>query len=120
MDEATTLAPPAPETRAEEVQQLPAQRRELQFRAETWNEEDRTIEVVFARGARVQRINWWTGKRYEEELSMDPEAVDLSRLNGGAQVLDSHMSYELRNIIGVVVDGSARIEDGAGIADAFE
>ncbi len=40
----------------------------------------------------------------------------LDRLNAGAPFLDSHQSYELANVIGSVVPGSARIVDGRGVA----
>jgi phage head maturation protease len=109
------MSTPAP-TPLREVRDLPPAARPIEFRRETWNETARTIDVVFARGSRVQRLDLWTGKRYEEELDMSPGSVDLSRLNAGAQVLDSHQSGELRNILGVVVEGSARLEGGAGVA----
>ncbi|PQO21791.1 peptidase U35, partial [Rhodobacteraceae bacterium WD3A24] len=51
-----------------------------------------------------------------EQLSMDDGAVRLDRLNNGAPVLDSHNRFDLGSVIGVVVEGSARIENGRGVA----
>ncbi len=70
----------------------------------------RTAAVVWSVGARVQR---WG---YYEELSMDPGHVRLGRLNNGAPLLDSHQSWELRKILGVVEKGTAVIERGEGVA----
>lgn len=83
---------------------------------ETWNQEARTVDVVWTTGADVQRMDWWTGARWVERLDLGAGAVDLARMNGGAPVLNTHGSYELDDIIGVVVDGSARIEGGVGVA----
>ncbi|MDO5704269.1 MAG: peptidase U35 [Paracoccus sp. (in: a-proteobacteria)] len=40
----------------------------------------------------------------------------LDRLNGGAPFLNSHSSYRLESILGVVEDGSIRVEGGKGYA----
>lgn len=96
--------------------ELPLGAFEGQFRANSFNEEDNTIEVVFAAGGRVKRWDWRNGEYYEEVLEMKPEAVRLDRLNKGAPFLDSHSSWSLGSIIGSVVPGSARIEGGLGVA----
>lgn len=62
----------------------------------------RTVEVVFTTGADVQRTDWWSGETFVERLAVSAEAVDLSRLNAGAPVLDSHQSWGLSSVIGVV------------------
>lgn len=82
----------------------------------TWNAEARTVEVIWSTGADVERSDWMTGDRYVERLSMDPKAIRLDRLNGGASVLDAHSSMALRDVIGAVVPGTARIENGLGLA----
>lgn len=68
----------------------------------SFNKEARTIDVVFSKGARVMRMDWWTGERYLEELSLEKGAVDLTRLNAGAPVLDTHNQWGLSGVIGVV------------------
>ncbi len=83
---------------------------------ESIDEKARTVEVVFSTGAPVERYDWWTGERYVEKLSMDPKAIRLDRLNSGAPVLNTHSSYDLSDVIGVVEDGTARVEDGQAIA----
>ena len=80
----------------------------------SYNAEERTIDVVWTTGADVVRVDPWTGKRYTERL--DVKGADLSRLNDGAPFLDSHDSWSSRSVIGVVVPGSARIENGRGVA----
>lgn len=69
--------------------------------ATTFNEKDRTVEVVFATEAEVVRYGW-DGK-YIEVLDCNATSVRLERLNNGAPVLDNHSAYSLKNQIGVVV-----------------
>jgi hypothetical protein len=69
--------------------------------ATTFNEKDRTVEVVFATEAEVVRYGW-DGK-YIEVLDCNETSVRLERLNNGAPVLDNHSAYSLKNQIGVVV-----------------
>jgi hypothetical protein len=71
------------------------------FAPDTFNVEERTVEVVWTTGAQVRRASWSRGD-YIEELSLAPSAVRLERLNKGAPLLDSHDSLGLRNVMGVV------------------
>jgi hypothetical protein len=71
------------------------------FAPDTINVEERTVEVVWTTGAQVKRASWSRGD-YIEELSLAPGAVRLERLNKGAPLLDSHDSFGLRNVMGVV------------------
>jgi hypothetical protein len=89
---------------------LPPQSRLASFQPASFQEDIRTIEVVWSTGADVPRFDPWEGKRYVERLNMSPEAVDLSRLNAGAPLLNSHAAYELENVLGVVESASI---DGA-------
>lgn len=82
--------------------EFPMQARQASFQPATLNEADRTVELVWTTGASVRRMDYWTGRVYYEQLSLDPEAVDLSRLNGGAPLLNSHASYDLSDVLGVV------------------
>ena len=111
MPDALTL--PAPTVR--DIR-LPMQQRDLQLRAETFSAETRTVEVVWSTGARRAMMNWDSWEMVDEELALDGASVRLERLNNGAPVLDTHARAELENVIGVVVEGSARIEGGLGIA----
>jgi hypothetical protein len=75
------------------------------------------IDVVWTTGAAVKRQGFWDDEPWLEELSLAEGACDLSRLNDGAAVLDSHKSYMgVRAILGAVEPGSARIEAGRGVA----
>ena len=69
---------------------------------ESVDAERRTVELVWSTGAAVRRRDPWTGKRYDEVLSLDEAHVDLSRLNGGAPLLNTHGAWDLRDVIGVV------------------
>jgi hypothetical protein len=80
----------------------------------TINPEKRTAELVWAAGGRVLRADWWTGERYWEELSLEPGAVRMQRLENGAPLLNTHSRWELGDVIGVVEN--ARLEDGQGVA----
>lgn len=95
---------------------LPMQTREATVVPATIDSEKRTVDVVWSTGARVRRYDWWNDRYYDEELSLDPSHVDLSRLNNGAPFLNSHNAYELDAVIGVVVPGSARLEKGQALA----
>lgn len=79
------------------------------FAPETINVEERTVELVWSTGAQVRRASWSRGD-YIEELSLQPGAVRLDRLNAGGPLLDAHDSFSLRSQIGVVqrawLDGS--------------
>lgn len=75
----------------------------------TADEETRSVELVFSTGAAVERMDWWTGKRYLEKLSLDPAHVKTDRLNAGAPLLDAHSAYSIADQIGTVVPGSVKL-----------
>ncbi len=100
-----------PETTIE----LPALSREAQLRADTVDEAARTVEITWTTGATVRR-NRLFQDAIDEELSVDPNAVRLERLNAGAPFLNTHRAGSLESVLGVVETGSARIENGLGTA----
>lgn len=77
------------------------------------NAEQRTIDVTFTTGFKGKRTGW-LGDEWFEELAVDASAVRLDRLNAGGPLLDSHNSYGLKGVIGVVE--RAWIQDGVGVA----
>ena len=81
----------------------------------SWNEEARTVEVIWAAGARVRRRSWAEGE-FVEELAMDAASIRLDRLNGGASLLNSHAAWEMSDRLGTVVPGSVRIANGIATA----
>jgi hypothetical protein len=95
--------------------ELPALRRAADLLPATINEEDRSIEVVWSTGSRVRRQPLF-GEPFDEELSMDPASVRLERLNAGGPVLKVHDTRSLDSVIGSVIPGSARVDNGRGIA----
>jgi hypothetical protein len=95
--------------------ELPALRRSAELAPNTVDNDARTVEVIWSAGARVRRARFF-GEPYDEELSLDPAHVRLERLNAGAPFLKVHEIDTLDAVIGSVVPGSARIENGRGIA----
>lgn len=95
--------------------ELPALRRAADLLPATIDEQDRSIEVVWSTGARVRRQPLF-GKPFDEELSMEPTNVRLDRLNAGGPLLKVHDTRTLDAVIGSVVPGTARIDQGRGIA----
>lgn len=85
-----------------EVADRMVQRLEARFAPSTYDADERTVEVVFTTGAPVTRRDYWTGETWIEELEVTERAVDLSRLSAGAPVLDSHRSWGLGDVLGVV------------------
>jgi hypothetical protein len=73
---------------------LPLQVR-LADTSNTFNAETREVEVIASSGATVRRtrMDGWDMVRYDEELVVSPDSVNLQRLNDGAAVLDSHDAY---------------------------
>lgn len=106
---------PTSKTRNPESAQLPAQVRAGEVGS--LDAETRTVEVVFSTGASRDMHVYRSGVglvRVRETLRIDQASVDLSRLNAGAPVLDSHSSWSMRSQLAVVE--SARIEAGKGVA----
>lgn len=94
----------------------PMAMRDVALRPGTWNEAQRTLDVVWTTGARGAKFDWASFDYVDEELATGAANVRLDRLNGGAAVLNTHKSGDLASQIGVVVPGSARMERGEGIA----
>jgi hypothetical protein len=99
---------------------LPLIGREAMVRADTIDEAERTIDIIWTTGATVQRARyegWDDVVEYDEELVVDTTSVRLDRLNSGAPFLDSHRTWGgVANVLGSVVPGSVRVENGQGTA----
>lgn len=104
--------PDQPSTKTRQAS--PETTRAVATRPETWNEAEGSVEVVFSTGARALKRDWRTGYVYLEDLPL--EGMDLSELNAGAHVLRAHETWGLESILGSVVPGTARIENGEAIA----
>jgi phage head maturation protease len=75
------------------------------------NRDARTVEVIWSTGAPVRRRDM--AGQYVERLSLAPEAVDLTRLQG-ASVLDAHRQSAVRDVLGSVQ--SAAVDGQRGTA----
>lgn len=93
---------------------IPKSYGEVEVRADTFNEEDRSVEVCWSTGARVKRYSWDEGY-YMEELAVDKDAIRLDRFNA-MSLLDTHDNYSMDSRLGTVIPGSVRIEGGKAYA----
>ena len=82
------------------------------------NAESRSIAVTWTTGAQVQRYDWWRERSYLEELSPDPSAVRMGRLqSGAAPFLRDHDTWDgIDSVLGVV--DSATLDPTTGTGDA--
>jgi phage head maturation protease len=112
-----TQTQPAAHGAGEQIQAqgLPPLVRAAAVQPSTLDENARTVEVVWTTGQTVRRRRLFD-EDFDEQLEVSEQALRLERLNGGAPVLDSHDSFELRNIIGVVEPNSVRIQSGQATA----
>lgn len=76
--------------------------------------ERRTVEIVWSTGAAVLRRDVFGS--FWEELSLNPEHVRLERLNNRAPFLANHNQADVRQVLGVVVPGSAKVDGKLGTA----
>ena len=83
--------------------------RRASFAPSSVDSDARTVEVVWSTGAPVKRRD--LDGDYVERLSLQPEAVDLSRLIG-ASVLDAHRQTAVRDVLGTVRDAAVTGKQG--------
>lgn len=83
------------------------------FDLTTINEDNRTIEVVFATETPVLRRNW--DGYYYEVLDCSPGSVRMDRLNSGAALLDNHDKTSVRVQLGVVENGVLKSKEGRAV-----
>ena len=77
-------------------------RADASFEPRTWDEENRTVEMVWTTGSRVRRSDWIDGD-FDEELVVSEDAVDMGRLTSGrAPLLAAHSSRKLTDVLGIV------------------
>lgn len=93
---------------------IPAIMRQAEIRS--FDDETRTAALRFSVGARVRRWDWVIGDYYEE-VSMDPEAADLTRVEKGAvPFLKNHGSIwgaTIEDVMGNVLEASVDGKEGA-------
>lgn len=74
------------------------------------------FEIVFTTGAPVKRYDWANGRYYMEQLEVSDQAIDLSRLERGAPLLNSHNNWDLEDQLGVC--DQPVIRNGQGVCQA--
>jgi hypothetical protein len=95
------MPPVATATKSTTTVTLPRGQTRAAFEPGTVDVEKRSAELVWTTGARVLRHGLYGGPWFEE-LSLEDQAVDLARLNGGAPLLAAHRSAELDQVLGIV------------------
>ncbi|MGV0960117.1 MAG: prohead protease/major capsid protein fusion protein [Limnohabitans sp.] len=75
------------------------------------------FEIVFTTGAPVKRYDWNNGRYFLEQLEVSDAAVDLSRLERGAPLLNTHMAWSLEDQLGVC--DQPEIRDGQGVCQSL-
>jgi len=93
----------------------PRQTRAAEIRPASWEEETHSVEVVVSTGAVVRRYGW-LGDQWDEQLEISEKAIRLGRMESGAPALNVHRSWDLGDVIGVVMPGTIRVEDSKLIA----
>lgn len=71
------------------------------------------FEIVFTTGAPVKRYDWANGRYYLEQLEVSDAAIDISRLERGAPLLNTHMAWSLEDQLGVC--DQPEIRNGQGV-----
>jgi hypothetical protein len=89
--------------------------REASIKPSSFNAGENTVNLIWSTGAAVRRYSYADGP-YDELLDVTPSAVRLDRLNAGAPLLNTHSDYDLSDVIGCVVPGSAKVANGIGTA----
>jgi hypothetical protein len=89
--------------------------REASIKPSSFNAGENTVNLIWSTGAAVRRYSYADGP-YDELLDVTPSAVRLGRLNAGAPLLNTHSDYDLSDVIGCVVPGSAKVANGIGTA----
>lgn len=85
-----------------ETRQIPGnQHFRAKFDKGSINVDKRTVDVVFVTERQVMTWNWDIGLFYEV-LPCNPDAGDLTRLNSGAPVCDTHWTGSVKDGLGVV------------------
>jgi hypothetical protein len=75
------------------------------------------FEIVFSTGAPVKRYDWNNSRYYLEQLEVSEAAIDLSRLERGAPLLNTHMAWSLEDQLGVC--DQPEIRSGQGVCQTL-
>ena len=96
---------------------LPMQMQEVRLLPSGIDIDTRTVNLTWTTGATVRRrryVGWDTVVPFDEVLVVSDKAIDLTRMNAGAPVLDSHSAWTTFSQVAVVE--RAWIEGGEGKA----
>lgn len=80
------------------------------------NDDNRSVEITWTTGAGVRRYDWNRDRPYIEQLSQDADAVRMERLQSGmAPFLDTHSTWSLSDVLGVIESASAPADGGGAV-----
>lgn len=63
-----------------------------------------TAQIVLAAGAAVRRYDWYRERYYNEVLVIEEASVNLSRLQRGISLLNTHSAWDLEDVLGIIED----------------
>lgn len=94
---------------------LPALIRSAEFEPATIDAEKRSVDLVWSVGARVYRPASFFDEPFFEELSMEPSAIRMERMNSGAApLLKNHDQSSLDSVMGAIT--KSWLKDGQGMS----
>lgn len=70
---------------------------------ETVSDDARSVEMLFYSGAKVERFDWANGEKYFLRLGIESGECQIEKLDG-APLLDSHMDFSVKNVLGVITE----------------
>jgi hypothetical protein len=72
------------------------------FDPASFDEEKRTVDIVWTTGARVLQYDWMRDEYFYEDLSLDPAHMRMKRFDGenGVSFLNNHWKYDLNSVLG--------------------
>ncbi|WP_157669293.1 prohead protease/major capsid protein fusion protein [Chitinibacter sp. GC72] len=77
--------------------------------------DQRNLTLCWTTGAAVRRYDWYRERYYTEVLDVSPDAIDMTRLNAGAPLLNSHYSWSLESVLGSTQ--RAWLDEAEGLAE---
>lgn len=81
-----------------------------------FDEASRTFDVVWTTGATVRRYDYYRERAYDEVLSLEPDHVRMGRFEKGVPLLDSHMAWNLRSVLGRANSPALTADEGTAKA----
>lgn len=89
---------------------------DVSVRMDTFDQAERTIEVVWTTETPVRRYSYRMGGEFLEQLVVKEKNVRMQRFEAGMSLLDSHDNWSMNQRLGTVVPGTVRFSAGKAYA----